>query len=288
MEGEISVAILGAGMMGAEIALCFAAAGYPVIVKELDRELAHQGKLRMEQVLVRAVRKGRFQEIDKGPTLARIRLTDTYEALSNVSLVVEAITEDLAKKTEIFRELDEVCKPQCVFASNTSSISITRLAAAVNPARRRRFIGTHFFSPAFVMKLVEVVPGLETDEPTRQFVLSWCSKIGKSPILVKDVTGFVVNRILHAMWLEAMRLLEEQAASAEDIDTACRLGLGHPIGPFELMDLTSNDLNLRVQEILYEAYGERFRPSQLLRQKVFANHLGRKTGQGWFPYKKDV
>jgi 3-hydroxybutyryl-CoA dehydrogenase len=136
------------------------------------------------------------------------------------------------------------------------------------------------------MKLVEVIPGLETEDGTVTFMMDCCRMINKSPIRVKDVAGFAVNRILHVMWIEANRLFEEGVATLEDIDTACKLGLGHPIGPYELMDLTSNDLNLKVQQILYEAYGERFMPRPILRQKVNANHLGRKTGLGWFTYGK--
>jgi len=182
--------------------------------------------------------------------------------------------------------LDSVCKPDCVFATNTSSISITLLATSVKSERIGQFLGSHFFSPASVMKLVEVIPGLETEDGTVTFMMDCCGKIGKTPIKVKDVTGFAVNRILHAMWIEANRLVEEEVATVEDIDTACRLGLGHPIGPYALMDLTSNDLNLKVQQILYEAYGERFRPRPILKQKVNANHLGRNTGQGWYEYRK--
>ena len=134
------------------------------------------------------------------------------------------------------------------------------------------------------MKLVEVIPGIETDEKTVSFMMECCRDIGKTPIKVKDVTGFAVNRILHAMWIETNRLLEEDVASVEDIDTACRLGLGHPIGPYALMDLTNNDLNLKIQQILYDAYGERYRPRPVLKQKVDANHLGRKMGRGWYDY----
>ena len=170
------------------------------------------------------------------------------------------------------------------FATNTSSLPITRVAASVSPERRPRFLGAHFFSPASVMKLVEVIPGLETGEEAVELVMDTCRAIGKTPIRVKDVPGFAVNRILHAMWIEANRLVEEAVATPTDVDLACRLGLGHPIGPYALMDLTSNDLNLWVQEILFEAYGERFRPRPILKQKVNAGHLGRKTGRGWFEY----
>jgi len=286
MEGLNKVGVVGAGMMGAEIALCFAMAGYEVRLKDTSLELAQRGKDRLEGVLDKAIQKGRFQAKDKTPTLNRIIPTDKNKSFKDVDLVVEAVFEDLKIKKEVFSQLDSICKSDCVFATNTSSISITLLATSVKPERISRFLGAHFFSPASIMKLVEVVPGLETEEETVAFMMDCCRKIGKTPIRVKDVTGFAVNRILHAMWIEANRLVEEGVATPEDIDTACKLGLGHPIGPYALMDLTGNDLNLKVQEILYETYGERFRPRPVLKQKVNANHLGRKTGRGWYEYKK--
>jgi 3-hydroxybutyryl-CoA dehydrogenase len=281
-----TIFIIGAGMMGAEIALCFAMAGNEVTMKDATLELAQKGKNRLEGVLDRAIQKGRFRADEKDSTLFRIDPTDHYEALKDVDLIVEAVFEDLEIKREVFAQLDSICKPDCVFATNTSSIPITLLATSVKPERIGSFLGAHFFSPASVMKLVEVISGLETRDETVNRMMDWCRKIGKTPIKVKDVLGFAVNRILHAMWIEANRLVEENVATPEDIDMACKLGLGHPIGPYALMDLTSNDLNLKVQEILYEAYGERFRPQPVLRQKVNANHLGRKTDRGWFDYRK--
>lgn len=286
MEKITSVGVIGAGMMGAEIALCLARSGYDVSMKETSLDLAQKGKERLAGVLDRAIKKGKCQAEDKASALSRIHPTDQYEALSDVDLVVEAVFEDLATKQQVFSELDRVCKPGCLLATNTSSIPITLLATSVSRERIGGFLGTHFFSPASVMKLVEVIPGLETEEETVATIMACCRNIGKTPIKVKDVTGFAVNRILHAMWIEANRLLEEEVASPEDIDTACKLGLGHPIGPYELMDLTSNDLNLQVQQILYESYGERFRPRPILKQKVNANHLGRKTGRGWYEYNR--
>jgi len=283
--GEINkVGIIGAGMMGAEIALCFAMTGHEVSMKETTLELAQKGKDRLDGVLDKAIKKGKFQAEDKFSTLSRITPTDQYESFKDVDVVVEAVFEDLDIKKEVFSQLDSVCKPDCILATNTSSIPITLLATSVNEERIEHFIGTHFFSPASVMKLVEVIPGLETEDETVTFMMECCRKIGKTPIKVKDVTGFAVNRILHTMWIEANRLVEEGVATPEDIDTACKLGLGHPIGPYALMDLTSNDLNLRVQQILYDTYGERFRPRPILKQKVNAKHLGRKSGRGWYEY----
>jgi len=286
MSERFEIGVVGAGMMGAEIALCFAMSKYRVVMREITLELALKGKDRLSGVLDKSIQKGRLQAEDKEPILARITPTDRFDEFRDVDLVVEAVTEDFAAKKEVFQELDKVCKPTCLFATNTSSIPITLLSTCVTGERAGSLLGAHFFSPASVMKLVEVIPGLVTQEEATTLMMDYCRKIGKTPIRVKDVPGFVVNRILHAMWIEANRLLEEGVATAEDIDTGCRLGLGHPIGPYALMDLTGNDLNLRVQEILAGTYGERFRPRPILKQKVYANHLGRKTGRGWFDYKK--
>ncbi len=284
MKNIRKVGVVGGGMMGAEISLCFAASGFKVAMKETTLDLAQKGKDRLGGVLERAIKKGTFRSEDKDPVLSRITPTDAFDDFADADLVIEAIFENAEIKKQVFAELDSLCKSDCVFASNTSSIPITLLATSVGKERIGQFIGAHFFSPAFVMKLVEVIPGVETSEETVLFMIDCCKKINKTPIRVKDVTGFAVNRILHAMWIEVYRLLEEGVATPEDIDTACKLGLGHPIGPFALMDLTSNDLNLKVGEVLYDTYGERFKPRPILKQKVYANHLGRKTGRGWFNY----
>jgi 3-hydroxybutyryl-CoA dehydrogenase len=284
MEEKHKIGVLGAGMMGAEIALCFAHSGFETIMKEISIEMAEKGKSRVAVSLDKAIQKGRFQAKDKDSTLARIIPTDNYSLFENVDLVIEAVSEDLEVKRMVFVELDGICKPECVFASNTSSIPITQLATFVTRDRIGRFIGAHFFSPASIMKLVEVIPGLETQEESVAFMMACCKMIGKTPIRVKDVAGFAVNRIIHAMVIEALRLVEEGVASPEDIDTACKLGLGHPVGPFALMDLSNNALVLRIQEILHDAYGERFRPHPILKQKVHAKHLGRITGKGWYSY----
>ena len=284
MEPSKIVGVIGAGMMGAEIALCLAAAGNQVHLLDCEGEKAVAAKQRLSKVLERSAAKGRFDPEKKDETLHRISAGSDMKALATASVVIEAVFEDLAVKQEVWRQADSICPDQCLFASNTSSIPITLLAANVQPKRRRRFLGAHFFSPAWVMKLVEVIPGLETAGEAVEEMMALCRDIGKSPIEVRDVPGFAVNRILHAMWIEVNRLVEEGVASPEAIDIACCQGLGHPIGPHALMDLTSNDLNLRVQEILFDAYGERFRPRPILKQKVDAGHLGRKSGRGWFTY----
>ncbi len=284
MNGFEKIGVLGAGMMGAEIALSFAMAGSTVVIKDATSELAEKGKARLRSVLDRAVKKGRFEENLIAPTLARITPTCQAADMKDVGLLVEAVFENFDVKRRVFEELDEICEPECLFVSNTSSIPITRLASVASDNRRPFFLGAHFFSPASVMKLVEVIPGLETYEKAVEDTIEVLRNIGKTPIRVKDVPGFAVNRILHVMLIEANRLVEEGVVSPGDLDTACMLGLGHPIGPHTLMDLAGNDLCLQVQEILFEAYGERFRPQPVLKQKVFANHLGRKTGTGWLQY----
>jgi len=284
MDGFEKIGVLGAGMMGAEIALSFAMAGTTVIIKDASLDLAEKGKERLHSVLDRAVKKGRFGQESVHETLARIIPADRVADMQDAGLVVEAVFESFEVKKTVLEEIDGICNPDCLFISNTSSIPITQLASCVAVKRRAFFLGAHFFSPASVMRLVEVIPGLETDEKAVSQTMSVLSNIGKTPIRVKDVPGFAVNRILHVMLIEANRLVEEGVVSPDDVDTACKLGLGHPIGPHALMDLAGNDLCLRVQEILFEAYGERFKPQPILKQRVFANRLGRKTGKGWFSY----
>lgn len=277
--------VLGAGMMGSEIALSFALAGIEVAMKDLSMDLAAEGMGRAEKALDRLAKKGQFDSANKEKTLSLMHPTDRFDSFSDADFVVEAVSEDLAIKKDTFAELDKVSKPECIFATNTSSLRVTSVATGVSEDRRARFLGTHFFSPVSLMKLVEVVPGLETAEGTVETAMDVCRTIGKTPIRVKDVAGFAVNRLLHAMWIEAQRCVEEGVATPEDIDTGCKLGLGHPVGIFALMDIVSNDITLTIQDILKEAYGPRFMPRPILRQVVDAGHLGRKAGRGWYDYR---
>lgn len=281
MSKVTRVGIVGAGMMGAEIALCCAQSGMDVILKEVSQDLADRGKAVAGKILSRAVDKGRLDGTEKENTLARIEATDMYDGFDEVDLVIEAILEVPETKRALFEELDVLCKPECVFASNTSSISITKLAAAARPDR---FVGLHFFSPASVMKLVEVIPGLVTSTATAEFAMGFCRAIGKEPVKVKNVEGFVVNRILLALMNEAYRLLDEGVATKEDIDTACRLGLGHPVGPFRLSDNISLDLLDKVHTILTDTYGDRFKTPGIFREHLDAGRVGRKAGKGWYDY----
>ena len=286
MSSIKKVGILGAGMMGAEIGLCFATAGCAVILKDVDQAAAEKGKARLVKVVDKAVAKGRFPADQRDATLDRIQPTGEYDPMADADLVVEAVFEKIELKKTILGEVDKVVKPDCIIATNTSSIPITLLATSVEKQRRPRFVGAHFFAPASIMKLVEVIPGLETAPETTQAVLEACQMIKKEPVQVKDTAGFVVNRLLFALFNEAVRLADEGVASLEDIDTACRLGLGHPMGPFALMDMADLSMALDVGNLLMENHGERFRFGTALRQRIAAGHLGRKTGQGWHTYNK--
>lgn len=281
------VGVVGAGLMGSEIALVFALAGKDVLLNDTSDQLLKNAKGRLEGILQRGVGRG-FYEMDQvESTLARIRTTTRLEDFADRDMVIEAVFEDEAVKANIFRTLDKILPQHCIIASNTSSISITGLSSHVGVQRRERFIGTHFFSPVSRMKLVEVIPAMDTSEATVQTAIAACTEAGKTAIKVKDVVGFAVNRVLHALVIEAMRLVEEGVATAEDIDTACRLGLGHPIGPFQLLDATQNSLSLQVQGILYDAYGERFKPRPILKQMVQAGYNGKKVGRGWYKYDQE-
>lgn len=276
--------VVGAGMMGAEIALCFALAGVQTVMTDKELELARKGRERQEAILRKSVEKNRLTDAELESTLARIQISSRTEDMADAELVVEAAVENADVKNEIFKELDAVCRADTVFATNTSSLSVTALAASVSPERQKRFIGMHFFSPASRMKLVEIVPGYVTEKETVEAAREAAELIGKEYIIVKDVCGFVVNRMLNIFFIEAIRLVEEGVASPEDIDKACRLGLSHPVGPLELLDITSRDLNLSVHSTLFREYGERFRPRPLLKKMVAAGRCGKKSGEGFFQY----
>lgn len=280
-EAKGKIGVVGAGFMGAEIALVYALAGYDVLLNDRGDPELRAALDRIVGILDKGIARGFYQEAEKRPALARIATTTALIKFADRDMVTEAVFEDEAVKAEILCRLDRICRPDALIASNTSSIAIASLAAALQPERRPYFLGTHYFSPVSRMKLVEVIPHFDTAEDTLARSLAYCRDAGKTPIPVKDVVGFAVNRVLHAFVIEAIKLVEEGVATPEDIDLACKLGLGHPIGPFELMDITTSSLSLQVQEILYEAYGERFRPPALLKQRVRAGYLGRKAGRGW-------
>jgi 3-hydroxybutyryl-CoA dehydrogenase len=275
------IGVVGAGLMGAEIALNFALAGHSVLLHDRTDELLAAATQRLGTILDRGIPRGFFNEADKEPALARIETTTALDRFGDRDFVTEAVFEDEAVKAEIYRVLDRICPPQCIFASNTSTIPISTLAAYTDVARHPNFIGTHYFSPASRMKLVEVIPGFETAPETVETAMRLCEATGKVPIRVKDVAGFAVNRMFLIFLQEAVRLVDEGVATVEDIDTACKLGLGHPMGPFELMDATTSRLVLQASDILFDAYGERFRPPALLKQRVRAGFVGGRGRKGW-------
>ncbi len=280
------VGVVGAGMMGAEIALCFAKAGFEVVLGDMTTEIALGGKEKQAEVLDKSIQKGKFDAVNKQTVLNRVFATGNLNDMADCDFIIEAVVEVIDIKSDIYTKLDRICKESCIIASNTSSLSITKLASSVSKERVGNFIGTHFNSPASIMKLVEVIPAELTDQDTIDVTMELLFEIEKEPIKVKDVVGFALNRLFHVFSAEACRLIDEGVASAEDIDKICVYGLGHPVGIFKLLDLMGHDLNIKVDQILFDAYGERFRPSPAMQRLVDAGLLGRKTGKGFHDYSK--
>jgi 3-hydroxybutyryl-CoA dehydrogenase len=277
----------GAGLMGHGIAQVLAAAGHDVDLYEPEIGRAEAGRDRIAANLDRAVAKRRLTTEERDRVVARVHPTDDVAAASGAGAVIEAIFEDLDVKRGFWSEIDRRARPDAILASNTSSISIDSLAAAVGPARRSRFVGMHFFSPVPVMPLVELVLGRETSDGTADAVRALSTDLGKRVIVSADRPGFIVNRMLMPFLAEAMRALEEGVASADDIDTGARIGLNHPMGPLELADFIGLDVCRNVMLVLHEGLGgEQFRPPQVLVDLVEAGHLGQKTGRGFHTYPR--
>jgi 3-hydroxybutyryl-CoA dehydrogenase len=281
------VFVAGAGLMGHGIAQVLAASGLGVVLYEPDPSRAAAGRDRIAVNLERAVAKGRLEAADRLATLERILPTDDQTAVRSADLVIEAVFEDIDVKSAIWRELDRLAPRSAIFASNTSSISIGRLAEAVSPARRERFVGMHFFSPVPVMPLIELIRGPKTGDATEAAIRAVAERLGKQIIVSADRPGFIVNRILMPFLAEAMRAYEEGLGTADDIDTGARIGLNHPMGPLELADFIGLDICLGVMRVLDEGLqGEHFRPPKVLVDLVEAGHLGQKSGRGFHTYPR--
>ena len=275
--------VLGAGTMGAGIVQAFAQKGYEVIVRDIKDEFVERGLAGINKNLSKLVSKGKMTEEVKEDILSRISGTTDINLAADCDLIVEAAIENMKIKKEIFAELDKICKPETILASNTSSLSITEVASATN--RPEKVIGMHFFNPAPVMKLVEIIRGMATSQETFDAVKELSLAIGKEPVEVSEAPGFVVNRILIPMINEASFILQEGIASVEDIDTAMKFGANHPMGPLALGDLIGLDVCLAIMDVLYNETGDtKYRASSTLRKYVRAGWLGRKTGRGFYNY----
>ena len=275
--------VLGAGTMGSGIVQAFAQKGYEVIVRDIKDELVQSGIVRINNGLSKLVSKGKMTEETKEDILSRISGTTDMNLAADCDLVVEAAIENMKIKKEIFAELDKICKPETILASNTSSLSITEVASATN--RPEKVIGMHFFNPAPVMKLVEIIRGMATSQETFDAVKELSVAIGKEPVEVEEAPGFVVNRILIPMINEASFILQEGIASVEDIDTAMKYGANHPMGPLALGDLIGLDVCLAIMDVLYNETGDtKYRSSSILIKYVRAGWLGRKSGRGFYNY----
>ncbi len=277
------MAVVGAGQMGSGIAQVAAQAGVDVVVADATAELARRGVDRLGQSLAKLVEKGKLPAGKRDEILARIRPVATLDDCAGVDLAIEAVVENEAAKKQIFQKLDAILPPQALLASNTSSISITALAAATK--RPERFVGMHFMNPPPVMQLVEIIRGLQTSDATYEAVVALAKRFGKTTVTSKDSPGFIVNRILLPLLNEACFALQEGLATPEDIDTGVKLGLNHPMGPLTLADFIGLDTCLFIAEVLHRELGDdKYRPAALLRQYVAAGWYGRKAGRGFYKY----
>ena len=278
-----NVGVIGCGLMGSGIAQVSAQAGFPTVVVEASRELLDRGLGGIKKSLEALVAKARIDERAKDAALDRLSGAVGLEALRDADLVIEAITENQALKNETFAKLDALCAPHALLASNTSSCNVTAMAAATR--RPGQVLGLHFFNPVPLMKLVEVVQTILTDESALATAREWVESVGKVPVKTKDSTAFIVNRLLVPYLLDAIRVYEGGLASLEDIDQAMKLGCGYPMGPFTLLDLVGLDTAMFVAEVMFEEYREpRYAPPPLLNRMVMAGQLGRKTGKGFYDY----
>ncbi|PID81297.1 MAG: 3-hydroxybutyryl-CoA dehydrogenase [Clostridiales bacterium] len=277
------IGVIGSGTMGSGIVQIFAQSGFAVTLKSSRESSLEKAKATLDKSLSRLVKKEKMTEEQKATAMGNVSYSTDFKSLKDCDLVIEATVENMDIKKEVFAELDKVVKPEGILATNTSSLSITEIAASVS--RPDKVIGMHFFNPVPMMKLVEIIKGITTSDESYQAVYDMTSAVGKEPVQVEEAPGFVVNRILIPMINEAVGVLADGVASAEDIDKAMKLGANHPIGPLALADLIGNDVNLAIMEVLYSEFGDpKYRPHPLLRKMVRAGLLGRKSGEGFYKY----
>jgi len=282
------VGVLGCGLMGAGIAQTAATAGFETTVREVSHDLIEKGFAAIEKSLEKFAEKGTITAEQQKQTRDRLFGTTSFGDLADCDIIIEAIIENLEEKQNTYRQLDAICKPHTIFASNTSSLSITQMMSVTSPARQQRFIGLHFFNPVPIMKLLEVVRTILTDAAVYEQAVEFGKKLGKVTVRAGDKTGFIVNRLLVPYMLDAIRALEESVGSIVDIDNAMKLGLGYPMGPFTLGDFVGLDTTYYIAEIMFNEFREkRFAPPPLLKRMVMAGLYGRKSGRGFYDYTKD-
>lgn len=282
------VGVLGCGLMGSGIAQVAATAGFQTVVKEVSDDLIKKGFGGIEKSLAKFAEKGTITSEQQNEIRGRLSGTTSFQELADCDIIIEAIIENIEEKRSTYSQLDTICKPETIFASNTSSISITEMMTATSPARQQRFIGMHFFNPVPLMKLVEVVRTILTDPKVYEEAVEFGKRLGKVPVRAGDKTGFIVNRLLVPYMLDSIRALEEGVGSIVDIDTAMKLGCGYPMGPFTLGDFVGLDTTYYIAEIMFNEFREkRFAPPPLLKRMVLAGLYGRKSGRGFYDYTVD-
>lgn len=281
------VGVLGCGLMGSGIAQTAAQSGYEVVVREINQELLDKGLGKIKDFLSKGVERKKLSQSDMDETLSKIAGTTELSDLSDCDIVIEVIIENMELKAELYKELSEVCKPETIFASNTSSLSITEMASHTN--RPDKMVGLHFFNPVPLMKLVEVARSVSTSSESFDTVYEFAKSLGKTPVKCGDTTGFIVNRLLVPYLLDCIRQLENGLATVEDIDNALKLGLGYPMGPFTLLDFVGLDTTLYIADIMFEEFKEhKYAAPPLMRRMVHAGYLGRKSGKGFYDYTSEA